>query len=120
MVHPTIRVPDRYNFARHILERNAGRGRKVAYIDDTWRLTYAELDQRVRACAAGLLALGIAPEGRVLLIMQDSVDLPIVFLGALLAGVVPVPVNTLLPPEDHAYMLRDSGAGAVIAFAEKD
>ena len=117
MEHPTIRVPDRFNFARHILERNAGRAASLAYIDDTCELTYGELDRRVRACAAGLLALGVHPEERVLLVMQDSVDLPVAFLGALLAGVVPVPVNTLLPPEDHAYMLGDSGARAVIASA---
>jgi benzoate-CoA ligase len=115
MEHPTIRVPERFNFARHILERNAGRPAKLAYIDDATELSYGELEQRVRACAAGLLALGIRPEERLLLVMLDSVDLPVAFLGALLAGVVPVPVNTLLPPEDQAYMLADSGARAVIA-----
>jgi benzoate-CoA ligase len=117
MEHPTLQVPARFNFARCIFERNATRPAKTAYVDDTGELSYAELERRARACAAGLLALGIHPEERVLLVMQDSVDLPIAFLGALLAGVVPVPVNTLLPPADHAYMLADSGARAVIASA---
>jgi benzoate-CoA ligase len=115
MEHQNIRAPERFNFARCILERNAPRPDKIAYIDDTVELSYGELDRRVRACAAGLLALGLHPEERVLLVMQDSVDLPVAFLGALLAGVVPVPVNTLLPAADHAYMLADSGARAVIA-----
>jgi benzoate-CoA ligase len=115
MEHQNIRAPERFNFAQCILERNAARPAKIAYIDDTVELSYGELERRVRACAAGLLALGLHPEQRVLLVMQDSVDLPVAFLGALLAGVVPVPVNTLLPPADHAYMLADSGARAVIA-----
>ena len=115
MDHHTIRVPERFNFAQCILERNAARPAKLAYVDDTVELSYGELDRRVRACAAGLLALGLHPEERVLLVMQDSVDLPVAFLGALLAGIVPVPVNTLLPPADHAYMLADSGARVVIA-----
>ena len=45
--------------------------------------------------------------------MLDSVELPIIFLGALRAGVVPVPLNTLLAAEQYAYMLADSRARAL-------
>src|SRR6478672_8588736 len=113
--HPA--VPQRFNFARHILECNAGRHDKDAYIDDTGRLTYGELDRRVRACAAGLLAAGLRREERVLLLMHDTVDMPVAFLGALFAGVVAVPLNTLLPAADYAYMLEHSGARAAIVSA---
>lgn len=114
MDQPTAALPERFNFARHILETNAERTHKTAFIDDNGRLTYGELEQRVRCFAAGLLACGIRREERILLVMQDSVDLPVAFLGALLAGVVPVPVNTLLPASDYAYMIEHSGAKAVI------
>ncbi len=114
MDHPTAALPERFNFARHILELNAGRADKTAFIDDSGRLTYGELERRVRCFAAGLLACGIRREERILLVMQDTVDLPVVFLGALFAGVVPVPVNTLLPVDDYAYMIEHSGAKAVI------
>lgn len=110
-------LPERFNFARHVLEINAGRHPKTAYIDDTQRLTYGELDLRVRRFAAYLLNLGVHPEGRLLLIMQDSIDMPVAILGALFAGVVPVPVNTLLPAEDYAFMLQHSGAQAVVVSA---
>jgi 4-hydroxybenzoate-CoA ligase len=49
-------------------------------------------------------------EERVAMIMHDTVDFPVVFLGAIRAGIVPVPLNTLLLPEQYAYMLADSRA----------
>ncbi|MDB5842322.1 MAG: benzoate-CoA ligase family protein [Herminiimonas sp.] len=110
----TKNLPERFNFAHHILELNRGRHQKHAYIDDSRQLTYGELDQRVRRFAAGLLGLGLHAEERVLLVMQDTVDMPVALLGALFAGVVPVPVNTLLPVDDFAYMLRHSAAKAVV------
>ncbi|MEO0317441.1 MAG: hypothetical protein RL404_1118 [Pseudomonadota bacterium] len=106
--------PARFNFARHILAVNGGRHGKLAYRDDKIDLSYGELDQRVRRFAAGLLKQGLQTEQRVLLVMLDTVDLPVAFLGALYAGVVPVPVNTLLPAENYAYMLEHCDAKIAI------
>jgi acyl-CoA synthetase (AMP-forming)/AMP-acid ligase II len=55
-----------------------------------------------------LKAAGIRREERVLLLMLDSSDWPVSFLGCLYAGIVPVAVNTLLTPDDYAYMLDHS------------
>ena len=107
-------LPERFNFARHILVLNKDRHTKLAYRDDHHTLTYGELDQRVRCFAASLLAHGIKPEQRVLLVMLDTIDMPVAFLGALYAGIIPVPVNTLLPAENYAYMLEHSDAQLVI------
>ena len=109
--------PARFNAAAHLLAANLQRPEKTAYIDDRQRLSYAQLDERVRRCAAGLLALGFRPGERVLMVMHDSVDFPVAFLGALLAGIVPVPVNTLLLADDHAYMLQHCEARAVLVSA---
>jgi benzoate-CoA ligase len=68
----------------------------------------------VRRLAAGLRALGIRREERVLLLMQDCTDWPVSFLGAVYAGLVPVAVNTLLTADDYAYMLENSRAQAVL------
>src|SRR5438552_19176274 len=106
--------PEHFNAARHLLALNAQRPEKIAYIDDTQRLSYGELDQRVRRFAAGLIGLGLRREERVLVLLHDSVDFPVAFLGALYAGIVPVPVNTLLTAADYAYMLQHSRARAVI------
>jgi benzoate-CoA ligase len=107
-------LPERFNIAAHLLAVNAERGAKIAYIDDTTRLTYAELDERVRRCAAGLQRLGLRSEDRVLLALHDSIDFPIAFLGALYAGIVPVAVNTLLTADDYAFMLEHSRARAAL------
>src|SRR4051794_38972639 len=51
------------------------------------------------------------------MIMLDTVDFPVVFLGSLRAGVVPVPLNTLLTAEQYAYVLGDCRA-RVLFIAE--
>jgi len=96
---------------------NAHRPSKLAYLDDSRRLTYGELDDRVRRCASGLLAAGLKRGDRVLMVMHDNIDFPVAFLGALWSGVVPVPVNTLLPAADYAYMLNHCNAQAVLVSA---
>jgi benzoate-CoA ligase len=106
--------PEVFNFAQHLLALNAARAEKAAFIDDQGTLTYGQLAERVRRMAAGLLSLGIKREERVLLLMQDTNDWPVSFLGAIYAGIVPVAVNTLLTADDYAYMLEHSRAQAVL------
>jgi len=109
--------PERFNFAQHLLALNAARPDKTAYIDDTGRLTYAQLAERVRRFAGALAELGIKREERVLLLMHDTNHWPVAFLGCLYAGVVPVAVNTLLTADDYAYMLAHSRAQAAFVSA---
>jgi benzoate-CoA ligase len=108
---------ERFNFAQHVLELNAGRPDKTAYIDDAGRLTYRDLADRVRRFASGLRELGLRRDERILLLMLDTTDWPVVFLGSLYAGLVPVAVNTLLPAADYAHMLEHSRARAVFVSA---
>ncbi len=114
---PVAPPPERFNFARHLIELNAGRAGKTALIDDQGTLTYGELAEQVRRCAAALAALGLRREERVLLLMHDCSDWVVAFLGALHAGVVPVAVNTLLTAQDYAYMLANSRAQAALVSA---
>ncbi len=113
---PHVDIAREYNAAVDLIERNlrAGRGGKVAYIDDAGQVSYAELAERVNRFGGGLLALGLQMEQRVLLAMLDTIDWPTAFLGAIKAGVVPVAVNTLLTSADYEYMLNDSRARALI------
>jgi len=103
-----------FNFARHLLDANAGRPDKVAFIDDMGALTYGRLDERARRLAAALKDAGVKREERVMLLMLDCADWPVAFLGAMLAGIVPVAVNTLLTADDYAYLLEHSRAQAVM------
>ncbi len=107
-------LPETFNFAEHLFALNRGRAQKAAYIDDRGALGYGELEDRARRLAAALLADGVQRGDRVLLLMLDSSDWPVCFLGSLYAGVVPVAVNTLLTADDYAYMLEHSGATAAL------
>ena len=116
---PEITFPRQYNAAADLIGRNlvAGRGDKLAFIDDQGTCTYAQLDARTSACANMFRALGLGREERVLLCLHDTIDFPTVFLGAIKAGVVPVAVNTLLTRGDYDYMLRDSRARIAVVSA---
>jgi benzoate-CoA ligase len=104
-----------YNAAVDLVGRNlaAGRGAKIAYIDDAGSCTYAELAQRVDRAANVLRAMDLRREERIGIAMLDSVDWVALFLGAIKAGIVPVAMNTLLTPRDYEYQLRDSRAQAL-------
>jgi len=108
-----------YNAAADFVDANVERGlaNKPAFIDPQRTLTYGELQKRTCRLASGLLALGLRPEDRVALLMPDNVDYPVAFWGAIRAGIVVVPLNTWLKPDQHAFMLKDSRVAAVIADA---
>ncbi|HEU5484350.1 MAG TPA: AMP-binding protein, partial [Microlunatus sp.] len=112
-------LPERYNVST-ILDRNleAGRGAKVALRGDGGEATYQQLVDD--ACAAGraLRALGVQREQRVLLVQDDSPAFVAAFLGAIRAGMVPVPLNPLFKADDYRYLLADSDAQAVIVDLE--
>ncbi|WP_316185539.1 MULTISPECIES: benzoate-CoA ligase family protein [unclassified Bradyrhizobium] len=101
-----------YNAVSWLLDRNveAGRGDKLSYTDTVSELTYRGLQQQTCRVANMLRRLGVRREERVAMIMLDTVDFPAVFLGAMRAGVVPVPLNTLLTSDQYAYVLADCRA----------
>ncbi len=101
-----------YNAVTPLLDRNveSGRGEKIAFTDPERSITYSGLQKETYRLANFLARTGIRREERIGMIMLDTIDFPIVFLGALRAGVVPVPLNTLLLPDQYAYMLTDSRA----------
>jgi 4-hydroxybenzoate-CoA ligase len=103
---------DSYNAVSWLLDRNVdeGRGAKLAYNDTVSELTYRGLQQQTCRVANMMRRLGVRREERVAMIMLDTVDFPAVFLGAIRAGIVPVPLNTLLTSDQYAYVLADCRA----------
>src|ERR1700758_3856384 len=101
-----------YNAVTFLLDRNVdeGRGAKLAFTDTVSELTYGALQKQTRRLANLLRRLGVRREERVAMIMLDTVDFPIVFLGSMRAGIVPVPLNTLLTSDQYAYVLADCRA----------
>jgi benzoate-CoA ligase family protein len=113
---PMGKVPRDYNFAADVLQRNldAGRANKPAFIDARGVMTYGQLADRVARFGAALRGIGIKREERVLLALTDTIDWPTAFLGCLKAGIIAVPVNTLLTEDDYRFMLADSRAKCLV------
>jgi 4-hydroxybenzoate-CoA ligase len=107
------------NAADYFIDRQIrdSKGDRPVFTDPWRRLTYAGLRDETAAFASALRAAGVAREQRIALLLLDTVDFPIAFWGALRAGVVPVPINTLLPPELIGYILTDSRAVALFISA---
>jgi 4-hydroxybenzoate-CoA ligase len=110
---------ERYNAATELVDGAVARGfgDKVAFCDGARAITYADLRARTWRMAAAFAALGLKPENRIALLLPDGVDFPVVFWGAVRAGMVAVPFNTFLTVEQCAYMLADSRAQALVAAA---
>ena len=106
-----------YNAATDFVDANVARGLggKAAFIDPHRTLTYGELQKQTCRFASGLLALGFRPEDRIALLLPDTIDYPVAFFGAIRAGIVVIPMNTWLAPEQYSYMLSDSRARAIVA-----
>ena len=120
---PSVETPTAarlYN-ASTLLDANlsAGRGEKTAISCADERVTYGELYARACGVASLLHDEGVEPGERVLLVMDDCVEFPAVFLGAIRAGVVPVPVNPFYAAEEYDYFVADSGAAVAVVDAER-
>jgi benzoate-CoA ligase family protein len=109
-----------FNASVYLLDRQveAGRGGHLAVTGPAGSLTYAELAQRVAAVAAGLQALGVRPEERVVLVTSDRPETVITFLALLRMGAVAVPVSTMYNGAELGELLRDTRARVVVATSE--
>jgi 4-hydroxybenzoate-CoA ligase len=108
-----------YNAAVDFVDRNVaeGRGDKTAFIDPSRNITYGELQDAAARVGPMLARMGIEQENRVALVLLDTVDFPVLFWGAIRAGVVPVLLNTRLTVDQYRYLLDDSRAKAVFVSA---
>lgn len=110
--------PDRvYNAAVDFLDRNVaeGRGDKPAYIDTRRTLTYRQLLDAAARVGPMLARLGVERENRVALVIVDCVEFPILFWGAIRAGIIPVLLNTRLTADQYRYLLKDCRAKVALA-----
>ena len=115
-----VDLPHRFNVAVPFIDRHVpeGRGAKAAIRTAHETVTYAQLAERVNRTGNALLALGMKPGDRLLMVVKDCPAFFYLFWGAIKAGIVPVPPNTLLRAPDYAYMFEDSGCGLVIYSRE--
>jgi benzoate-CoA ligase family protein len=106
---------DVFNAATYLVDRHDG---DRAAVRGSRSLTYRELrDLSERVCAA-FRALGLRRDDRVMFLMADDVEQLAGLLGAFRAGLVAVPVSTMLTGAELGKMLVDSGARLLVATHE--
>lgn len=114
-------IPEYFNIGQactafHIGTENENKKAMIVE-DDTLgnsEITYKELNIQSSQFGQLLLNLGIETQDRVLIRLPNSLDYPIAFLGAMKCGAISVPTSTLLAPEELAYIIKDSGAKALV------
>ena len=118
----SIRYSEVFNVAvpfidRHLDEVRAGKA-AIVFDDTGTSVSYGQLAERVNRCGNLLWSLAGEPEGRVLMVVKDCPEFFYVFWGAIKAGLVPVPVNTLLRADDYRYIIEDSGCAGLVYSPE--
>ena len=79
------------------------------------RLSYGELDAAAMRVAGGLRALGVHRGDRVAIYLENSIEAVASIFGAMRAGASFVPINPTTKCDKLEFILRDSGASALIA-----
>ena len=126
---PPPPCPAPFNMAAHVLARAGERPDKVALavlrLSGAERWSYARLEAAVRGTATGLLARGLTPGERVLMRLGNTVEFPVAYLGAIAAGLVPIPTSSQLTAPEVAGIIETTTPrlilrGAGIACPETD
>ena len=114
MIHGTQQ--EFFNAADYFVDRNIrqGRGHKIAVYTENRNFTYNDIQKMTNKTANALRELGIHVDDRVMILMLDVPQFYAVFWGAVKMGAVPIPVNTMLTPDDYEYYLNDSRARVLV------
>jgi benzoate-CoA ligase family protein len=120
-----------FNVAGYMIDRHLDDGRAgypaiinadaraaEAHSEVEKQVTYQQLAERVNRCGNLLSTFAPEPRGRILMVIKDCPEFFYVFWGAIKAGLVPVPLNTLLRADDYRFMIEDSGCAGLIYSPE--
>mmetsp|Transcript_23786 Transcript_23786/g.42800 ORF Transcript_23786/g.42800 Transcript_23786/m.42800 type:complete len:510 (-) Transcript_23786:55-1584(-) len=106
------------NAATYFVDRHVDEGRadRPAFREahSGRSLTYGALAALSGQVAASLSALDVRREERMAMLVLDQIEFPVLFWGALKAGVIAVPLNTLLAAPVYDAVLRDSRATVLV------
>jgi acyl-coenzyme A synthetase/AMP-(fatty) acid ligase len=111
-----IELPNRFNVAAHLVDRNVseGRGNKIAIECGEQRISYATLLENVNRTGNALRNLGVRPEERVLILLPDIPEFLYALFGTIKMGAVAVPTNTFLRAHEYEHILNDTRARIAI------
>ena len=118
-MHDDLSEHRSHNAVTDFVDANVARGLrdKIAFVDLDRSLTYGDLQTRSIRFANALRGLGVEHEHRVAFLLNDTVDYPVAFWGAIRAGAIAIPLNTYLPVPQYAYILADCRARVLVVDA---
>ena len=102
----------------YLVEAVSRHGDRPAVVDRGRTWTYRELLAAAASAARHLQDLGAEAGTPVALLMHNRVEYLVADLAVAMLGAAKVPLNTMLSAQEHAYMLRDSGARICLAERE--
>jgi benzoate-CoA ligase len=116
---PQVDVPGMLNVAVEYVDGAvaAGHGDRPAYIYDTERVTFAELQRRVNQVGNALASLSVEIEQRVAILLPNRPEFVTSFFGAIKIGAVPIAISFAVTPDEQSFLLADSRARAVVTTA---
>ncbi|MDK3072867.1 class I adenylate-forming enzyme family protein [Sedimentitalea sp. JM2-8] len=115
---PPPACPAPFNLAEHVIGHADRHPEKTALSvlgasgSQDW--SFGQLSGAIRATGTGLLALGLRPGDIVLMRLGNTIDFPIAYLGAIAAGLVPVPTSSQLTESETAKMIAELSVAAVL------
>ena len=111
---------DFFNAADYFVDRNIrqGKGHKIAIYTEHRNYTYNDVQKMVNKTANAMRDRGLRIEERVMMLMLDVPQFYAIFWGAIKLGAIPIPVNTMLNPEDYEFYLNDSRARLLVVSEE--
>lgn len=115
---PYLPCPSNFNMAAHVLRHADTVPDKIALavlgLSGAERYSYARIKSAVLGTATGLLNAGMAPGDILLMRLGNTVDFPITYLGAIAAGIVPVPTSSQLTERETASMIATLSPRAIV------
>lgn len=94
-----------------------GFGDRIALSEGNARLSYVVLDRQIQVARGAYADLGLSPGDRVVLLLPTSIQFVIAYLGAHRAGLVVIPLNPLLGPDEIRFILASMRPAIVLADA---
>lgn len=107
------------NLAEHVLRAGAAHPLKLALSvigpSRTERWSYSRLIASVRVTATGLLQAGLRPGDRLLMRLGNTPGFPVAYLGAITAGIVPVPTSAMLTAAEITRIAAEIDPAMIVA-----
>lgn len=112
---------DVFNVAVPFIDRHLKEGRsdKVAIRTTSGeKVTYGELAANVNRCGNFFKSTGLSSGDRIIMIVKDCPEFFYIFWGAIKAGIIPIPINTILRAKDYGYIIDNSECSAILYSPE--